>query len=319
VSPAAPLRGKYEASVLTAAITGGDVLPSQSPYIPCGAEAIVAEAVAAAEAGATCVHVHARDDAGRPSADPDLFEAIVSGIRERSDVVVNISTGGAPGMSVEERLAGVRRVRPEIATFNLGTMNYEGFPNRERWPEVGSEWERDVLETSGDGTFVNTLSMLRQFASTLRELGVTPELEAYDLGHIAMARHLIDEGTLEPPVRLQLVLGVLGGAGNAPRDLHLLADAAERILGDELAGLAVAGLGFPMQFRLAAIAFASGMDCRVGLEDSIRLRRDAQATSNADLVRVAAELAERVSRPIAAPNALRGELGPWAAKAEVAP
>lgn len=313
-----PLRGKYEASVLTAAITGGDVLPSQSPSIPCGAPAIVAEAVAAAEAGATCVHVHARDDEGRPSAEAALFEEIVGGIRERSDVVVNISTGGAPGMSVEERLAGVRRVRPEIATLNLGTMNYEGFPTRARWPEVHSDWEREVLEASGNGVFVNTLSMLREFAATLRELGVTPELEAYDLSHIAMARFLVDEGTLEPPVRMQLVLGVLGGAGNAPRDLSLMADAAERIMGADLGALAVAGLGFPMQFRLASIAFASGMDCRVGLEDSIRLRRDTPARSNGELVRVAAELADSVARPIAKPEELRAELGPWFAKAEVA-
>lgn len=312
-----PLRGKYEASVLTAAITGGDVLPSQSPHIPCGADAIIAEAVAAAEAGATCVHVHARDDEGRPSADAGLFEEIVSGIRERSDVVVNVSTGGAPGMSVDERLAGVRRVRPEIATLNLGTMNYEGFPNRARWPEVGSDWEREVLEASGDGIFVNTLGMLRQFASTLRELQVTPELEAYDLSHIAMARFLLDEGTLEPPIRMQLVLGVLGGAGNAPRDLNLLADSAERIVGDELGALAVAGLGFPMQLRHAAIAFSSGMDCRVGLEDSIRLRRDVKATSNAELVRVAVELADRVARPLVTPAELREELGPWAAKVKV--
>jgi uncharacterized protein (DUF849 family) len=311
------LRDKYEASVLTAAVTGGDVLPSQSPYIPCGADAIVAEVVGAAEAGATCVHIHARDDEGRPSADPDLFEEIVSGIREQSDVVINISTGGAPGMGVDERLAGVRRVRPEIATLNLGTMNYEGFPNRARWPEVASDWERQVLEASGDGIFVNTLNMLREFASTLRELHVTPELEAYDLSHIEMARFLIDEGTLEPPVRLQLVLGVLGGAGNAPRDLQLLADATERILGDELSALAVAGLGFPMQLRHAAIAFASGMDCRVGLEDNIRLRRDVQATSNAELVRVAVELADRVARPIVTPDALRAELGPWTAKTAV--
>ena len=312
------LRGRYEASVLTAAITGGDVLPSQSPHIPCGADAIVAEAVAAAQAGATCIHIHARDDEGRPSADPALFEEIVSGIRDQTDVVVNISTGGAPGMSLDERLAGARRAQPEIATLNLGTMNYEGFPNRERWPEVASDWEREVLEASGDGVFVNTLNMLRQFASTLRELRITPELEAYDLSHIAMARFLVDEGALEPPIRLQLVLGVLGGAGNAPRDLHLLVDAAERILGDELGSVAVAGLGFPMQFRHAAIAFSSGLDCRVGLEDNIRLRRDAQATSNAELVGVAIDLADRVARPIMTPAALREELGPWAGKTEVA-
>jgi uncharacterized protein (DUF849 family) len=240
-----------------------------------------------------------------------LFAEIAAGIRERADVVVNVTTGGAPGMTVEQRLAGMQAVVPDIATFNLGTMNYEGFPDPRRWPAVESDWEREVLEQAGHGTFVNTLAMLREFAAAARDLDVTPELEAYDLGHVAMARFLIDEGTLRPPVRLQLVLGVLGAAGSDIEDLFVLRERALRILGDDLADLGVAGLGFPMQFRHAAVAFALGMDARVGLEDNLRVERGRLAESNRDLVAVAVELAARLARPIATPAQLRSRLTRW--------
>ncbi|MBS1881664.1 MAG: 3-keto-5-aminohexanoate cleavage protein [Actinobacteria bacterium] len=302
---------RYRSSALTAAVTGGDVLPSQSKYIPRGAEAIAAEAIAAAAAGASSVHIHARDADGRPSGDPALFTEIVERVRAESEVVINVTTGGAPGMNVEERLAGMRAVRPDIATFNLGTMNYEGFPDPSRWPQVESDWERDVLEAAGSGTFVNTLSMLREFAAAVREAGVTPELEAYDLGHLSMARFLIDEGTLEPPVRIQLVLGVLGGADNQIEDMFVLRRRAREILAEDLADLGVAGLGYPMQLRHAAVALALGMDCRVGLEDSIRVRRKRLAESNRDLVEAAIGLADLVGRPIARPAELRERLTRW--------
>ena len=305
---------RYRPSALTAAVTGGDVLPSQSEFIPKGAAAIAAEAAAAAEVGATSVHIHARDDDGRPSGDPALFTEIVERVRAQCDVVINITTGGAPGMNVEERLAGVRAVKPDIATFNLGTMNYEGFPDPSRWPAVEDDWERDVLGKAGDGTFVNTLSMLREFAAAAREAGVTPELEAYDLGHLSMARFLIDEGTLEPPVRVQLVLGVLGGADNKIEDLFALRQRAREILGEDLADLGVAGLGYPMQLRHAAVGLALGMDCRVGLEDSIRVSRKRLAESNRDLVEAATGLAGLVGRPIATPTELRKRLTPWKAR-----
>jgi uncharacterized protein (DUF849 family) len=309
-----PVHDRYRSSVITAAVTGGDVLPSQSPHIPRGAERIVEEAVAAARAGAASVHLHARTADGRPSADPALFAEIVAGIRERSDVVINVTTGGSPGMTVDERLAGVAAVKPEIATFNLGTMNYEGFPTKSRWPAVDSDWEREVLEQSGSVTFVNTLDTLRLVAGTLRDLGVTPELEAYDLGHVSMARFLIDEGTLQGPVRLQLVLGALGGAGNDVEDLFVLRERAQRILGDDLADLGVAAVGYPNQFRHAAIALAAGMDTRVGLEDSLRLEREKLAESNAEMVKVATELAARVGRPVASPDELRSRLTPWSSR-----
>ena len=159
---------RYRAAALTAAVTGGDVLPSQSAAIPRGAEAIVAEACAAAAAGATAVHLHARDADGRPSADPALYAEIAAGVREGCDAVVNVTTGGAPGMTISERLAGIAAARPELATLNLGTMNYESFPNRERWPRVDANWEREVLERSGTGVFVNDLDTLRQVAGALK-------------------------------------------------------------------------------------------------------------------------------------------------------
>jgi uncharacterized protein (DUF849 family) len=302
---------RYRPSSLTAAITGGDVLPSQSAYLPRGAEGIAREAIAAAEAGATAVHLHARNDSGKPSASPELYQEIVDQIRESSDVVINLTTGGSPGMSLEQRLAGVVAVKPDIATFNLGTMNYESFPTPARWPSVGSDWEREVLENSGSGTFMNTLAMMRDAAAAAKEAGTTPELEAYDLGHIAMARFLIDEGTLEGPVRLQFVLGVLGGAGNDLEDLFTLRQRALTILGTDLADLGVAAVGYPMQFRHAAVALSLGMDCRVGMEDSLRLRRGEPVRSNRDLVEVATGLAERVGRPLATPDELRGRLTKW--------
>lgn len=302
---------RYRPSVLTAAVTGADVLPSQSPHVPRGSEQIVREAVASAEAGATCVHIHARDDSGRPTASQAAYSEIAEGIREKSDVVLNVTTGGAPGMSMEDRLAGMIAVRPEIATLNLGTMNYELFPTPSRWPSVESDWEREVLETSGNGTFINSLAMLREFAAAARDLGVTPELEAYELGHVAMARFLIDEGTLQPPVRMQLVLGVLGGAGNDVEDLFVIRERALRILGEDLADLGVAAVGFPMQFRLAAVGFAAGLDVRVGLEDSLRVRRNRLARGNGELVAVAVDLAAALSRPIASPATLRDRLTSW--------
>jgi len=309
---------RYRPSALTTAVTGGDVLPSQSPFLPRGAEAIARDAVAAARLGTSSVHLHARDDDGRPSSSPGLFVEIVEQIRAESDVVINVTTGGAPGMTLEERLAGMQATKPDIATFNLGTMNYEGFPTPARWPKVESNWERELIETSsGNGTFINTLSMLREAAAAAREVGATPELEAYDLGHLHMARFLIDEGTLVAPVRIQLVLGVLGGAGNDLEDLFALRARALQILGPDLADLGVAGLGYPMQFRHAAVALGLGMDCRVGMEDSLRIRRDKQAEGNGDLVEVALRLAGLLGRPIATPAELRARLTRWGVPAAV--
>ncbi|GII97275.1 3-keto-5-aminohexanoate cleavage protein [Sinosporangium siamense] len=302
------MRAPYDPIVLTAAVTGGDVLPSQSPAIPCGPEAIIEAAVAAARAGATAVHLHAREADGRPTGSASMFKEIVAGVREQSDVVINITTGGSVDMTPDERLEGVVAVVPDIATLNLGTMNFEGFPTRSRWPQVRHDWERQVLEQSGSVVFTNTLATMRRFATTFRELGVTPELEVYDLSHLSMARFLIDEGTLTGPVRVQFILGVLGGVGGSPHDLFALREAAGRILGPDLAAVSVAGVGYPAQLRFGAIAAASGMDVRVGVEDNLRIRRRRQAADSAELVAAAVAIADQLERPIATPQQLRAEL-----------
>lgn len=303
---------RYAPVALTAAVTGGDVFASQSPHIPIGSEAIAEEAVQAAQAGASCVHVHAREPhTGEPTGSAEMVAEIVAAIRRRCDVVVSVTTGGAPSMTEDERFAGVAAARPEIATFNLGTMNYEGYPTPARWPSTQHDWERRTLEASGDVVILNTLRMLRRLAGLCRELHVTPELEVYDLGHLSMARFLLDEGTLEPPVRVQLVLGVLGGAGNTLEELFMLKQAAERILGADMCAIGVAATGFPMEFRHCAVALGWGMDCRVGMEDNLRVRRDRQAKSNAELVEVAIGLADTLARPVMTPAQLRAILGPW--------
>lgn len=303
---------RYRPSALTAAVTGGDVLPSQSDHLPRGVDGIVAAALGAARAGASSVHLHARDDEGRPTSDPVMFRDIAQAIRAESDVVINITTGGSPGMTLQEKLNAMLAGEPDICTFNLGTMNYELFPDPNRWPVVRTDWEREIIESAGNNTFVNTLAMMREAAAAARDGGITPELEAYDLGHLHMARQLIDEGSLQGPVRVQLVLGLLGGAANDLENLVLLRERALRILGDDLADLGVAATGYPMQFRHAAVALSFGMDCRVGMEDSLRVRRDRQAESNAEMVEVAVSLADKLGRPIATPTQLRERLTEWA-------
>lgn len=302
---------RYRPSALTCAVTGGDVLPSQSQYLPKGADAIATAALEAAHAGASSVHLHARDADGRPTASAAQFKEMVDQIRSGSDVVINVTTGGAPGMTLQQRLEGMVAAQPDICTFNLGTMNYESFPVPERWPAVSTDWEREILEKSGSGTFINTLDMLREAAAAARDVNATPELEAYDLGHLNMARFLIEEGTLKAPVRIQFVLGVLGGAGNDLEDLFMLRERALRILGPNLADVGVAAVGFPMQFRHVAVALSLGMDCRVGMEDSLRLRRNQPVQWNSEMVDVATSIASHLARPIASPAELRSRLTKW--------
>lgn len=302
---------RYRSSALTCAVTGGDVLPSQSEYLPRGTEQIATAAIEAARAGASSVHLHARDAAGRPSPDPNQLREITDAIRAETDVVINVTTGGAPGQTLQQRLDAMTATRPDICTFNLGTMNYETFPVRSHWPAAKSDWERELLEESGSRTFISTLDMLRETAAAAKDVNATPELEAYDLGHINMAKFLIEEGTLKAPVRVQFVLGLLGGAGNDLEDLFMLRERARRILGPDLADLGVAATGFPMQFRHVAVALSVGMDCRVGMEDSLRIRRDQPAKKNSEMVDVAVTIAQQVARPIATPTELRSRLTKW--------
>lgn len=304
-------RDKYEPVVLTVAVTGGDVLPSQSPAIPVGASAIAEDAIRAAAAGATCVHLHARRPDGRPTGDADTFRAIVERIRAECDVVINITTGGSVEMSIDERLQGVSAVSPEIGTLNVASMSMEGFPDPARHPAVNTAWEQEVLSRAGTNVFVNTLAMVRGVAAAMRDLAVTPEVEAYDAGHIGLTRLLLDEGALETPLRMQLVLGVLGGADSSLETMIAMRDCIDRLIGLEHVELSVAAMGYPNQFRSAAAAMSLGLDFRVGMEDNLRVERKRLADSNVDHVAKALLMAQALDRPIKTPAELRAELGPW--------
>lgn len=235
---------------------------------------------------------------------------------ERSGIDDNADSGASSAVDGEARAGDVTRLRSRDEgdqrsdVFDAAVPLERGGRELRLGPFVGG-WEREVLEKSGSGVFINTLAMLRDAAAAARDVGAVPELEAYDLGHLNMARHLLDEGTLQGPVRIQLVLGVLGGAGNALEDLFMLRERAEKVLGDGLGDLGVAAVGYPMQFRHVAVALSLGMDCRVGMEDSLRLRRDQSATNNAEMVTVATQLAELVGRPIATSTELRARLTRW--------
>ena len=306
-------RGRYDAVALTSAVTGGDVLPSQSPGIPVDPPAIAADAIKAAAAGASCVHLHARDSQGKPTGSGSIFKEIVGAIRSECDVVINITTGGSLEMSVAERLEGMTEARPEIATLNVASMTIESFPDLSRHPDVKNEWERAVLDHAGNNLFKNTMAMVRDFAAAMKENSVTPEVEAYDMGHIALTRFLLDEGTLEPPIRLQLVLGVTGGADSSLETLIAMKNAVERLIGFNEVVLGAASMGFPTQFRGAATALTLGLDLRVGMEDNLRIERKRLAQSNAEQVEKARALATILSREIQTPAELRETLGPWQA------
>jgi len=201
--------------------------------------------------------------------------------------------------------------RPEIATLNVASMTIESFPDVSRHPQVKTDWEREVLEFSGNNVFKNTVAMARDFAAAMKDNCVTPEVEAYDMGHIGLTRFLLDEGTLEPPIRLQLVLGVTGGADNSLETLIAMKTAVERTIGSGDVILGAASMGFPAQFRGAAAALTLGLDFRVGMEDNVRIERDRMAQSNADHVEKARSLAATLSRKIQTPEELRALLGPW--------
>jgi uncharacterized protein (DUF849 family) len=297
--------------IITAALTGSITLPTQSPNLPFTTEQIVQDAIACAAAGAAVIHVHARDPQdGRPSSEPDLFEPLLAGIKSGCNAVIGITTGGGQGMTPEERLRAVPRYQPEMASFNLGSMNFSIHPVTRRYKGNGYrfEWEQGYAERSKDFIFRNTFGDMEIFSNTLKAHNVRPEFEAYDVGHLHNLRFLIKSGLVTPPLWIQFVMGVLGGIGATPEDLITMKQTADRLLGPENYRWSVIGVGYPQEFTMAALAITMGGHVRVGLEDNIYVRRGQLAT-NAQLVEKAARLARELDREIATPDEMRAMLG----------
>jgi uncharacterized protein (DUF849 family) len=290
------------------ALTGGMSVPGQSAAIPVTPEEIVRSGVEASAAGAAILHIHVRDPAsGRPAADLGLFREVLAGLREGCDAILQPTSGGGVGMTIEERARVVTECRPEMATFNCGSFNFGIFKVRHR-PEM-APWEVEYLESTRDYVFRNTFADLHRLAELFREAGTKPEYEVYDVGHLYNLRHLADEGLVDFPIHVQFVLGVLGAnAATLDQLLHMRRTAIS-LFGEDAFTWSAAGVGYPAQFHLASAALMLGGHVRVGLEDNLRVAEDSRAGSNAELVEKAMALAPLLDREPASASLARDLLG----------
>ncbi|ODU01380.1 MAG: 3-ketoacyl-ACP reductase [Pseudonocardia sp. SCN 72-86] len=295
--------------IVTCALTGGMTVPAQSPAIPITVAQIVEEGVAAAEAGAAVLHLHVREETtGRPVQDVELFTRVVAGLRERTDAVLQPTTGGGRGMTITERAAVVPALEPEMATFNAGSFNFGLYPVARRDLDF-QDWEREYLEGSRDYVFRNTFSDMEYLAGLMKAARTRPEIEIYDVGQLYNVRRLVADGILEAPFNLQFVLGVLGANAVEADQLVHMVRTAERLFGVGGFTWSAAGIGYPGQYQVAALALVMGGNLRVGLEDNLRVRRGEQAKSNADLVTKVVDLAALFDRTPASPAEAREYLG----------
>ncbi len=293
--------------IITCAVTGAIHTPSMSPYLPITAQQIADDALGAAEAGAAIVHLHARDpETGRPDQTPEAFSRFLPVIKQRSDCVVNLTTGGAPTMTVEERLRPAATFKPEVASLNMGSMNFGLFPMLARYKELKHEWERSYLEGSRDLVFKNTFNDIEHILSTCRDNGTRFEFECYDTAHLYNLAHFLDRGLVQPPLFVQTVFGILGGIGTHPDDVLHMKRTADRLLGDAYRW-SVLGAG-RNQMSIAAMAAAMGGNVRVGLEDSVWDGPGRLAESNAAQVRRVRTILEGLGLEIATPADARAIL-----------
>jgi uncharacterized protein (DUF849 family) len=292
---------------LSCAVTGGMSVPSQSAAIPVTPEQIVDSAVGAHAAGAAIVHIHVREpDTGKPTPDLGLFREVLSAIGERCDAIVQPTTGGGVGMTIDERARVVTECRPEMATFNCGSFNFGIFKVRQR-PEM-APWEVEYLEGTRDYVFRNTFGEMERLAELFREAGTKPEYECYDVGHLHNLAHLAEAGRVDFPLHIQFVLGVLGANAATMEQLVHMHRTATGLFGDRFTWSA-AGVGYPAEFHLAAASLVMGGHIRVGLEDNLRVERDRRAESNAELVEKALTLARLLDREPANAGETRELLG----------
>jgi uncharacterized protein (DUF849 family) len=294
-------------AIITCAVTGAIHTPSMSPYLPVTAEQIAEAAIGAAEAGASVIHLHARDPKdGRPDQSPEAFRPFLEIIKQRSDCVVNITTGGAPGMTLEERLRPCAVFKPEVASLNMGSMNFGLFPMLQRYKTLQHEWERQFIEGSRDRVFKNTFADIEYILRTCAENGTRFEVECYDIGHLYTLAHFIDRGLIQPPFFVQSVFGILGGIGPHPEDVAHMKRTADRLFGQDY-HWSVLGAG-RHQMQVCAQAAAMGGNVRVGLEDSLWDGPGRLAESNADQVRRVRQIIEALGREIATPAEARAML-----------
>ena len=293
--------------IITCAVTGSIHTPSMSPHLPLTAEEIADAAVGAAEAGAAIVHLHARNPQdGRPDQSPEAFEPFLRVIKQRSDVVVNLTTGGAPFMTVEERLRPAAVWKPEVASLNMGSMNFGLFPMLKRFKDFRHDWEPKMLAGTEDMVFRNTFADIRHALEVLNDTSARYEFECYDTSHLHNLNYFYREGLVKAPLFIQTVFGLLGGIGAHPDEVMHMKRTADRLFGDDYRW-SVLGAG-RSQMPTAALAAAMGGNVRVGLEDSLWIGAGKLAESNAAQVTQVRRIIEGLGLEVASPDDARAIL-----------
>jgi uncharacterized protein (DUF849 family) len=301
-----------EKLIITAAITGNITLPVQTPYLPLNPQQIIDDAVRAANAGAASVHIHGRDPkTARPTTDPAVYREIATGIKARSNVIVCVTTGGTAYMTPEERAQVVPALKPELATFNMGTINFSIHPIADRYKDEDYKypWEKEFTLSTKDFIFRNTFGDIEKLMQMMKENNTKPEFELYDVGHVYNLNFLIKRKVIQLPVWLQFVTGILGGIGAYIEEVIHMKQTADRLLGADNYVWSVIGAGFPAEFNLATLSIMMGGHARVGMEDNIFVERGVLCKSNAELVEKVVRIAKELGREIATPDEARKILG----------
>ncbi|MBF9028329.1 3-keto-5-aminohexanoate cleavage protein [Rhodobacterales bacterium FZCC0188] len=290
--------------IITCAVTGAIHTPSMSPYLPVTPQEIIDDGIKAFEAGASILHLHARDpENGRPTQDPEMFRKFLPQLKQATSAVLNLTTGGSPHMTVAERMRPAAELKPEVASLNMGSMNFGLYPMLNRFKEFKHDWEREHLENSRDLVFKNTFADIEHILRTGNANGTRFEFECYDTSHLYTLAHFVDRGLVKAPFLVQTVFGLLGGIGAHPEDVAHMKRTADRLFGDAYVW-SVLGAG-RNQLPVAAQAAAQGGNVRVGLEDSLWAAPGQLAQSNADQVKKARALLEGLSLEVAAPDEAR--------------
>jgi uncharacterized protein (DUF849 family) len=294
--------------IITCAPTGAIHTPSMSPYLPVTPQGIGDAALAAAREGAAILHLHARDPSdGRPTQDPAVFQQFLPRIKAETDAVINITSGGSPHMTVEERLKPAHHFKPEVASLNMGSMNFGLYPMLDRFKEFKHDWERQHLANSRDLIFKNTFKDIEYILTSCGANGTRFEYECYDISHLYNLAHFVDRGLAKPPFFVQSVFGLLGGIGPHPEDLMHMRRTADRLFGGDYVW-SILGAG-RNQIPLATLGVAQGSNVRVGLEDSLWIEAGKLAESSAAQVVKIRQVIEGLSLAIATPDEARAMLG----------
>jgi uncharacterized protein (DUF849 family) len=293
--------------VITCAVTGAIHTPSMSPHLPVTPDEIIAEAVAAAEAGAAILHLHARDpQTGKPDQTPEAFGRFLPRIKQQTNAAINITTGGSPYMRVEERVRPAAEFKPEVASLNMGSINFGLYHLLDRYKDFKFDWEPQFLEATRDLVFRNSFKDIEYILQTCYGNDTRFEFECYDIAHLYNLAHFLDRGLVRPPLFVQSVFGILGGIGTHPEDVMHMKRTADRLFGDQYRW-SVLGAG-ASQMRIASMAAAMGGNVRVGLEDSLWKGPGKLATSNAEQVRLVRQILEGMGLEIATPDEARAAL-----------